>query len=417
MLRSRKLLLRTLSVASFAILAHSIASGQTLYGIDGSGPIPTLREYTGPPNPALCSYPNGPVVAAFPATASTLCPGLLPFPLPFDGDIAIDTVSDQVYAADAFTIARYSSNGAVIDSFPSPIFITGMGIDPASPGGPLLWITDGVIYGAVAPPVVPGCFGPPPPFVIGPFPVPPLSGAPITDIDWDPGTGALLACDLGGFVGSFFPGAPAGPPYGVFPVAPGPCPGLGPALTGIALDNSVPGSGTFYVTDGFVVAYLLPGAVPAPTTFYTTVTCNPLTTPPISGLDFSSRPIRYGAGSDASGLNPPPRIGSIGHSIIPNPGFGMTMSGSVPGSTAALLFGSRGAACPAIPFAGVNLLVLPTLGALPVTMVDAGGNAFQSIPLPGTASIGLSVWTQWFVVTPAGLFQMTDAMGVTTGLP
>lgn len=412
----RRTMLRTLLVSAFAILG-SIASAQTLYGIDGSGPAPVLREYTGPPDPALCNYPNGPIVAAFPAVGSAFCPGLLPFPLPFDGDIAIDTVTDQVYAGDVFTIARYSSNGAVVDSFPSPLAITGMAIDPIAPGGPLLWITDGFTYGAIVPPPVPGCLFPPPAFAIGPFAVPPLSGpgVPITDLDWDPGTGTLIACDINGFVGSFLIGGPAGPPYGVFPVTGGPCP-LNPPLTGIAFDNAVAGSGTFYVTDGFTIAYLIPGGGPAPPTFYTPFTCNTLTSPPISGLDYSSRPIRYGLGSDAAG-GPPPRMGSLGHSIVPNPSFGFTLSGAAPGGTAALLYTTNGVSCPAIPFAGVNLLISSRLSSLPPVAVDAGGNAFRSVPLPPTVAVGLPVWVQWFVLTPSGSLQMSDASGVTTALP
>jgi hypothetical protein len=395
----------------------SLASSQSLLGIDGSGTpgAPVVHEFTGPPG-GPCLYPNGPLLRSFPAIGGVVCPGLQPFPLPFDGDVAINSITDVVYAGDVFQIARYSSSGAFIDSFPSPLAITGLGMDPF---GPLLWITDGAFYGAVVPPPVHGCLFGPPPFAVGPFPVPAGPGfftGPMTDIAYDTANGTLWGCDLTGVVGNFLIGPiPAAGPFGFFPVAPGPCPALMPALTGIALDNSFPGSGTFYVTDGFEIAYMLPGGVLAPPTFYTPVPCYPVPTQGISGLAFVERAVTYGVGTDTLG-NPPPTIGSIGQTIPGNPGFTVTLDRAVPGSVATL-FASTGVQCPPLPVVGLNLYIslapLFNLGTVPVA---ANGKAFQNVPLIASMKPGFAMYMQWLVVTPMGSLQATEGLGFTIGL-
>lgn len=392
------------------------ASAQTLYGFDGNagGATPIVREFTGPPGPN--GYPNGPRVLAFPATGGPICPGLVAVPPapPIDGDITVNAVTDEIYAADPMRIARYASNGAFLDSFLSPLPVAGMGLDAS---GPLLWITDGVVYGAVAVPPLYGCLGAPPPFASGPFPVPMGPGlftAPITDIAYDPGNGSLWGCDLAGNVGNFLPGPVFVPgPFGFFGAAPGPC-GLAPALTGIAVDNTLPGVGTVYVTDGVMVARILPGGAPAPPTFYSPVPCFPTPGPALSGLAFSSRPISFGVGGDSSGGSPP-LIGSIAQSVVPNPGLSFTLSGSVTGASASLLLGT-GALGPPLPILGVPLYVGGMLVPLGVTKVRYPGQAFVNVPLPAVAT-GSTLFVQWVIVTPTGSVQTSPGMAFTTAFP
>ena len=389
----------TLASVAFAAAAFADESqAQTLYGIDGNppGPTPIVWEFTGPPDPMFCLYPNGPIVSSFPTVGGVICPGLTPFPWPFDGDVAVDPLADTVYAADPAVIAYYTSGGAFIDSFVSPIFVAGMGIDSF---GPLIWITDGVTYGAVVPPPVPACLGPPAPFVIGPFPLPKGPGffaGSVLDLDWDPSTGSLWGCDTAGIVGNFIPGpAPTPGPFGFFPVAPGPCPALTPMLTGIAVDTTMPGAGVFYVTDGMEVAYLMaiPFAPPmlAPPTFYTTTSCTPTLTPPLTGLDFAGHGITYGA--PTSILPPGPVMGSTGHTYVGNPAFGVSVTWT-PGALAALLFGGGGPACPAVGVGVMGYILSPYI-TVSTMIIPFSGTASLVLPIPPVLAAGTTVDLQW----------------------
>lgn len=394
-----------LAILSCVLIASTRATpAQSLYAYD---PSLTVTELSGPPAPP-CLYPAGPVNSAFP-TPGMICPAVGPFVPPF-GDVAVDVLADNVYVSDGVVIAAYSRFGAHLGTALPPLpGITGMAV--AAPG--LLWITDGLLYGAV--PLGLGCPAGVLPFVVGPFPVPigPIFAGPIGDLDFDAATGSLLACDAFGLVGSFFPGALGVGPYGVFPVAPGPC-GLAPGLMGIAFDKALPGTGTFYVTDGAMVARLLPGGVPAPPTFYSPVPCFPVpTAAPVVGLAFAGRQISFGVGADNAGL-PAPVIGSLGQSYAGNPGYTITLAGSVLGGTAFLRY-SFGAACPPIGVLGVPVYLLAPRFAAATLPVGPLGTAAFAAPIPA-GPFGMSVYLQWIVLTGVSL-QVTSGAELSVVLP
>jgi hypothetical protein len=388
------------------VVAAGRHEAQSLYSFD---PTLAVTEFTGPPAGA-CAYPNGPVISAFPAAAA-ICPGPAPF-AGIVGDVAVDVTTDIVYVTDGAIVSGYTSAGVQVGSIPPPLAaITGLAVD-SGPG--LLWLTDGVTYGAI--PLGAGCAAGVP-FAVGPFPVPigPIFGGPITDLDWDSATGTLLACDVTGLVGSFVPGpAPAPGPYGVFPVLAGPC-GLVPPLVGIAIDKALPGSGTHYVTDGLTVARLLPGGGLAPPTFYSPAPCFPAPpAPPIAGLAFAGRQITYGAGADNAGL-PVPTIGSVGESWVGNPLYTVTLAGSVPGGVARLKY-SFGSLCPPLGIVGVPIYLSAPRFTAVIVGVGAGGGAAFAAPIPPAIPFGLSIYLQWVVLTGVSV-QVTSGAELTTIMP
>lgn len=418
--------MRTLLVAAlgWTALLASTSRAQSLYVFD---PAFVVTEMAGPPGPP-CGYPNGPVNFAFPAGPPP-CPSPAPFPFaPPLGDVAINPLTDIVYVTNGAMLLSYTSAGLPLGWAIPPIpGITGLAV--MAPG--FLWLTDGFAYGAVALAAI-ACPGGPAPFVIGPFPVPigPIFAAPIADLDWEAATASLIACDGAGIVGSFLPGpAPAPGPYGFFPMPPAPCP-LAPGLLGIAFDKTLPGTGTFFVTDGALIRRSLPGGALPPPTFYFPVPCIPIPAAlPIAGLAFAGRQIPYGVGADSAAL-PVPVIGSIGQSFVGNPAFTVTLAGSIPGSRAMLRMG-RGPACPLATLRGLPdyLGIARPVGAAGLgpgpfgptfltrrVVVGAGGGAAYVSAIPPTMPPGLSFFLQWFVVTPVSL-QVTAGAELTTMVP
>jgi len=395
----------TFVVLALACLSSARPShAQTLYTFD---PTATVSELTGPPG-LPCAYPNGPVVGAFPALAGP-CPAPVAFAPPL-GDVALDVVTNIVYLTNGPLIGAYTPAGVHLGSVPSPLpGLTGLAVN--APGA-LLWITDGVAYGALALPL-PLCVAVPA-FAVGPFPVPigPIFAGPIGDLDWETASASLVGCDATGLVGSFLPGPlPAAGPYGVFPA--GPCvPG---PLFGIAFDRALPGTGTVTVTNGVGCARLVAGGAPAPPAFYAPLPCFPSPiVPPIAGLTSSGHQITFGVGADTTAL-PPPLIGGVGNSYPGNPAYGVTLAGSVPGGTAFLRY-SFGAACPPPLVLGLPVyLAAPRFAAITLP-VGAGGGAVFTTALPAFLPPGVPVHLQWIVLTGASV-QVTAGGRFTTVLP
>ena len=401
-------------LAPALVLAAGSIRAQTLVTLDSSGAFPPLvGQFTGPPF-GPCLYPNGPLVAAFPALGGP-CPGLGPVVPPL-GDVADDPIGDLVFVSDGLVIAGYTALGMFLGSYPSPVMLTGMGYDALAG---LLWVTDGFAYAALPPPLA--CMVAPPPPVIGPFPVPfgvGLFGAPINDIDWDASTGSLWACDGAGVVGNFLPGpVPLPGPFGWFPVVPGACLPLVPGLDGIVVDATMPGAGVFYVTDGMSVAHMLPGGALAAPSFHTPISCFPLGLP-TAGLAFAGRQITFGMGADSSGIFPAPTIGSVGQSYTGNPAYGITLGGTVPGGTGFLLY-SFGALCPApMVYGGALPIYLgPPRFSGGIVPVGAGGGAALFTALPAALPPGLTINLQWIVLTGAGSVQVTSGGHLTVIFP
>ncbi len=391
------------------MLAAGAIRAQSLYTYSPGGVI----EFTGPPA-GPCLYPNGPPVSIFPPVIGPcFAPGP---PVPGLGDVAVDPTTDTVYITDGPVIGVYTSAGVHLGSVPPiPPFapLTGLGLDGA---GGMLWITDGFMYAGIAVPIL--LCGPPPLIAVGPFPVPigPFFGGPIGDIDWDPGTLSLFACDAVGLVGNFFPGPVSPPgPFGVFPVAPGPCPPLAGPLVGLAIDRTMPGAGVFYVTDGLTISYLVAPGVPAPPTFYTTAFCYPSPVPPpLSGLAFAGRQITFGTGANNAG-GAVPTIGSVGQSWAGNPAYSVTIAGATPGGFAYLKY-SAGSLCPPTPVVGVPLYLAAPRFTAAVLVVGVGGTATFTAPIGAAIPVGLSLDLQWIVVAP-GEVAVTSGAELTVIAP
>jgi len=401
---------RTLRVL-LALGLGPAASAQTLIGHDGFGAV-ALEIQTPPAGP--CAYPSGgPLVGAFPTAAILPCPfpGVTPPALVPLGDVAFDKTTDTVWVTDGFVIGSYTMAGVPLSGFamppgavlPGPL--TGLGYDPVAG---MLWITDGAFMAAIVPPPPPGCALP----LAVALPVP--VAAPATDIEWDPITGTLWVCDAGGIVTNVTPGGLIGP-LGAFAAGVAGCP-LAAPLQGIAVDTTAPA--TLYVTDGIMISRMVVPAAgvpaPAPPTFFAPFACYPAGVPPLNGLAFTEHGITYGAGLDNSGA-PAPTIGSFGNSFVGNPGFGITLSGSVPGSIARCYYSTGTALCPSFPVLGLPLLIFPP-SALGTAIVGAGGTATLVVPL-GAVPPGVTVWMQWLGITPLPSLQMSDGLSITTGLP
>jgi hypothetical protein len=403
-----------------SVLAALVAptAGQSLYTVDGPGG--TWDEITGPPDPALCNYPNGPLLGTFPFVVGGLCPAPATFPPPpasLLGDIAIDRVNDVVYITDGQMIGVYSAgNGFMLNSMPAaPLAgLTGLGFDSIAG---ILWMTDGNLIAAAIPSPVGSCL---PPTPVGPVFPPAFPFGFMTDIAWESASGILFVCDANGQVAGMLPGGgPAILPWlaGKF------CPGMTPTLTGLDFDEGGAGGGAgaaqLYITDGFMIGIEPVGGVGVPVpSFYTPSTCYNVPGPPTQGLAFAARPITYGNGTDPSGLTPP-TIGALGQSILPNPGFAITLTGTAPFSSAWLVVGIS-PACPALTFKLNDWYVNPFLLVYGPFPTFAGGTVFLPAPLgvPGPSYLPTaSSYLQWMVKKPDGTWQATEGMELTLCFP
>ena len=414
-----------LAASASLLLLSTSASAQSVYGLDGAGSL--VLEHTGPPD-AVCGYPGGPVLSSFPTPVPFGCPTAATFGPPpgsILGDIATDRFGDTVWVTDGFLATEYLATdlpgvgpGTPVNSYAIGLVtgapVTGLGWDP---GIGALWMTDGFLAWAEAPPAPPGC-GAAGTILVPPFVLPTPSGAPATDIEFDPLSGTLFACDMAGFIYNFFPGGAPGI-FAPFAASPGPC-GLAPTLQGIAfdvVDTLVLGFPVLYVTDGFLIAHIDVFGAPAPPSFHAPAPCFP-SAGPLLGLAVAGRALPFGAGADTTGLAAP-SIGSIGQTLSPNPAFTTTLTGSVPGSVAGLYLSTTGFNCPPITVLGtLPVYLFPlglTLGGLAPT--DAAGNAVLSTPIPPGIPPGTAFYVQWVVSTPLPSLQVSDGMAVVVNLP
>ena len=170
------------------------------------------------------------------------------------------------------------------------------------------------------------------------------------------------------------------------------------------------------MTDFGGIANLVAVGGPPPPSFYTPAPCFAL--PAVNvGIAFAAHGVSYGAGLDGSGL-PAPTIGSIGQSLTPSPGFATTIAGSPPGSTA-ILFGSPGFLCPAVPVGapGFPLYITPPLTILGTVAVGAGGGAVLPTPIPVGLPPGFGFHVQWLAATPVPSLQVTEGLRLTAAFP
>ena len=401
-------------VAVFASLTLALPlAGQTLVGVEisGSGP-PIVRPFGRPTDAGPCAYPAPTSLPTFLATAEAPC-----FPVvEFDsrGDVTVDRKNGWIYVGVGFRIARYTLEGEFVDSFETPLQVSCLA---ANSTNGRLWIAEMGLYGAIEPPP-PGTCQATAPVVNGPYLIP--YGASwyrdfLTDIDFDPTTSSLIACDGTGRVGSIYPGGnPTPGPFGFFDL--GATQGLPGPLTGIAFDPARPGSGVFWVTDGASVAYLEPGGIPASPTPYAPANLQPAPGGNLAGLAATFVPLSFGDASDTSGLGLP--VASVqGEALVPSDDFAFRLEGAAPGSTALLAYGNRGPACPGLFVAGIEVLLRPPVRAFATAAVAADGTAFLPAPIPETLPPGTQVVVQWLVATPGGDAQATQGLEVVFSKP
>ena len=403
------------------------ASAQSVWGLDGV--TSTVIEHTGPGDP-VCSYPTGPVLAAFPSPVPFPCPTATaagPPGLVTIGDIAVDKRTDTVWVTDGVIATQYTASSTPLSLVPTGTPLTSY--TPLLPFGlPLtglawdaglgaLWMTDGFFVWAEAPPLPPGC-GALGTVIVPPFPIPTISGSLITDLDWDPISGSLFVSEAAGFVSNWLPGGFPGP-FGPTPAVAA-C-GLAGALQGVAVDivdSTALGMPVLYVTDGFTLAHIDVTGAPAPPSFHAPFPCVP-TAGPLLGLAYAERALPFGKGADSTGL-PGPFMQTSGQSLSPNTAFTTAMVGSVPGSVAGLYLSTSGFNCPPILVLGGLLPVYPfPLGASIVATapVDAFGNAALATSIPAGIPPGTGIWLQWVVVTPTPSIQVSDGLSIVIGLP
>jgi len=392
------------------------ALAQSLYAAKGGVPLEVI-EFTGSPQGA-CGWPGGPVILQWIPNSNGDCAVILTTPPPpsFVGDIAVNRLSNRVWATDGTDFGEYHTNGKRVNAFtlsPNQIFpgpVTGMGFDS---GGTLIWLTDGVQAAAIAPPpspAAPACANPPT-VVVAPFNLP-IAGT-ATDIEWDPATGALWVCDTTGWVTQVQIGGALGP-YGSFDVAGSGSCTLSPGLTGLAVDLTSAGPvPTLFVTDGQTIyRFDVPGTPAAPS-FSMPAACFPAPVPNLVGLGFSAHAIPYGTGNDNEGL-PVPSIGSTGHTTVPNFVFLTILKGAAPGGTAVLVL-SSGAACPAPTILGNPVLISTApLLFLATGTVPAVGSLTLPTPIPPGVPIGVTLYEQWWVLKPDGWIQTSGGLSLTT---
>ena len=424
-------------------LAASPADAQVLFGFDGGAG--TVWEFPSVPGPP-CVQPSNPPFAwpyAFFLAPCAVPPATLlptaPAPAGILGDVASNRLTDTIFVTDGVLISEHlgggpftGTPGTIINSFPvPPAFglgpITGMCHDSGGvlTGGPVLFITDGFLMAGITP-SAPGTCGPPA-LVLPPVPVPAVV-APATDITFDPTSFTFWACDVGGFLTNF---APGGAFLGATPVA-GIC-GLGGApLQGIAWDLASASpflgaqpAGALYVTDGFVVAYLVPAPLgPAAPTFYSPFPCNP-TPGPITGLAFKTGGITYGTPGPTF-LPPPILLMTSGQASSPGPTHALTYIGTAATSDVWVVYGfnvfAPGFFCPPVfPFLATPLYV--DFFTPPGGLLFLGpGAPSVSIPaaIPAGVPPGLGIFMQIFEDTSGagvGPWKSSAAVGVHVSAP
>ncbi|MCB9896452.1 MAG: hypothetical protein H6825_00485 [Planctomycetes bacterium] len=418
---------RILVRAACALLALSFTpvGAQLVLGLDGPPGLITEFSTTpgapcGQPNPYLTACPYGP--------SSCLAPP--PGPVPFGtilGDIADDPLTDTVYVTDGFSIGQYVGDsacgfpppcGPLVTFLPPTVLgpLTGMCGDATGTFAPgfVLWITDGTLVCAIAPPagcgaatiVSPPCFAST------------ITGSPLTDLSLDPASYTLWGVESGGFAMAYTPGTCA---LGAFVFVTG-C-SVTPALTGIAFDTNTPhfagGPPCAYVTDGMTVDYVdLLSGFPAPPTFYTPVPCMPAPATYLCGLAMVQRGITWAGPRSTATLT------TFGQSCSPGPTFGLEVSGAPSVGTAWLIlnfsFPGPGYFCPGIPGVGTKIYVDPTFPGSVTPLPALGpGCTMLPLPIPSGAPAGLNVFAQFVFLGTSGppALDATGGLAFTLGPP
>jgi hypothetical protein len=314
---------------------------------------------------------------------------------PILGDLTMDNVLGLMWETDGFilqatNISRYAPLAPPVAPALSPApGLTGIALD-ATAG--ILYATDGALLFTMtaAPPFA--FLAPPAPFAF------PAIAPPFTGLDYDPGSGLLYACDVGGYVYYFTTaGLPSGP-NPVF-VPPGPMP---PATDLCARPSIFPGMFVQFLGLG-VVDYTSGLLQPAPATGI----------PPGTegGLAYHAHPAVLPGACPCAPGGPILLSGVNGPTVIPSPSFAFTLAFAPPSST--VLFGLDFGISP-LPMGGGCTFYLPYPPAIlaPVPTTPAGTATFP-IAVPSLPFLfGLPVVTQWgaaCAAAPSG-FVVSDAL-------
>lgn len=398
-----------LAVAAGGFAFTPNAPGQTLITLEGT--FPSAGEFSiDPPN--ACGYPTQSANVWFMPDFTSTCGSAMAFapqPVGLLGDTALDKVRDLAWATDGLTLVAYSQGLPQITFVVTPGTLltgalTGIGFDSENDR---LWLTDGTDAVAITPPTT-AC--PTSASIAVPaFPLP--TPGIVTDIEWDSWTDSLWITDTLGQISNVTTSGALGAGGSLVP---GLC-ALQPPLSGIAFDSA---TNTLFVTDGVAIEHITKAGTPAPATFYAPMSpCNTAPPPgppaPLSGLAWAPRPMPYGAGCATIGATP--SIGFTGSfSTSPNAGFGITLTGAVPFTPAALLL-SLDAPCPGIPWGVCEILAFAPFLVIQ-SATDMNGDASVPLPIPafpaGGGIVGTTVFAQWLVLPVIGR-QSTEGLGFT----
>jgi len=358
------------------LLLAPVATAQTTWTLS-TGPA-TMNHHT------FAGIPVPPPFPAFPAP-----PPIAPFfpPLPMGGD-DVNRAAGTLWMTDGMMVVNTTPAGAVIGVFPVPPAVggplTGITVDPFTG---LLWVTTPVTYASLTP------FG----ALIAVFPIPAALPPPATGIAFNTyvAGGILYIINAPGFIASLIPGGP------VLMVTPPPLIAmLPPPYTGIGFDTSVAAPGQLKIASGaapMVLTLPLPlGAPPiAPPV--------PVPAPgPLTGLGVDAQPVTLGVSPACPLLPGANTIGFAGGwSVVPNPGFTVTLTGAAPG-VAWFLFVSPGVIPAGIPLAGGGgfLYLAPPL-FLAGGVTTAAGGAAVPLPIAPGLPIGVVLFFQFASACPA----------------
>lgn len=416
--------------AVFALVfCTSVALGQTNWAIEGSGPL--FGEFNAPP--VACGFPPTLFSLFTPPTPTGGCPPLSPFPFTCDlGGTAFDNDGNFLSGGTAFPAMLHTdgrvvemvdaATGAYINSWivggvSLPGVISGLGYDSTAD---IIWVTNGIDCIGLG---LSGSCTAPLPVVVPIFPLPVISGAFASGLDYDPCTGTLWFCDCGGIVVN----CTIGGVYLSHFSAAGP---IGSMLTGLTVNTAtVPVAGSspnIQVTDGALVAEFTPGgALAAPVTHYLAANpfpIVPLFGLPVGGLGFTLRPIRYGKGCPSPSGSTPSIGYKGGYPYVGNAGFKITMTGATPGTLSYIVANVAPSCTPAsLPGCPGSLwIAFPWLLIIPLGPVPAAG--YKEVPAPIPASppcgpnVGVPVYCQFINVLPGPVIvEMTDALAFTIG--
>jgi hypothetical protein len=359
-----------------------------------TGPVPQQAVAPGYPTFPLTGFPNG-------------------TPL---GGHALDQINEVEYVSDGPTIAMHrlhplydgsklcTAGNACLPFGPGPAGpftfvrpptapgvtfgdITGMAYRQTKPPcGPVLYVTDGVYIMGLSP-----CLGPAT-----------VAGAPLTGLECDLYSGAIIACDVNGFtyITSNPPCGISLPP-GLGPIAPPATMPPGTVIIGNVYDRSLSGI-NLYVTDG-VWLYPVISSCPLP------VFIGPPAPGQISrGASFSAEPIVL---QSCAGTYSPLIIGTNQPIIANATNLNVTLDApvSMAGLSAVLVYGScAGIALPVC--SGCQLWVnLAGYGFVGTTLDGAGDVCLDVGTIP---YFPLTIYLQWVVIDPScpsGL-QLSDAL-------